>query len=58
MYKRQEQILGSDLFLYVREKATVWGCNEEFISCGRLDDQQCVYGILKGLLKMCIRDSL
>ena len=45
----EEQILGSDLFLYVREKATVWGCNEEFISCGRLDDQQCVYGILKGL---------
>ena len=28
----------------------MWGCNEEFISSGRLDDQQCVYGILKGLL--------
>ena len=42
----------TDIFLHsqVREKATVWGCNEEFISCGRLDDQQCVYGILKGLL--------
>ena len=47
---KREQILGSDLFLYVREKPSVWGCNEEFISCGRLDDQQCVYGILKGLL--------
>lgn len=46
-----EQILGSDLFLYIREKATVWGCNEEFVSSGRLDDQQCVYGILKGFLK-------
>ena len=46
----EDQILGSDLFLCIREKATVWGCNEEFISCGRLDDQQCVYGILKGLL--------
>ena len=45
----EEQILGSDLFLYVREKATVWGCNEEFISCGRLDDQQCVYGKTKFL---------
>ena len=45
-----EQIIGSDLFLYIREKATVWGCNEEFISSGRLDDQQCVYGILKGFL--------
>lgn len=46
-----EQILGSDLFLYIRQKATVWGCNEEFIASGRLDDQQCVYGILKGFLK-------
>lgn len=45
-----EQIIGSDLFLYIREKATVWGCNEEFVSSGRLDDQQCVYGILKGFL--------
>ena len=25
--------------------------NEEFISSGRLDDQQCVFGILKGFLK-------
>ena len=47
----EEQILGSDLFLCIREKAAVWGCNEEFISSGRLDDQQCVFGILKGLLQ-------
>ena len=47
----EEQILGSDLFLCIREKAAVWGCNEEFISSGRLDDQQCVFGILKGFLK-------
>ena len=47
----EDQILGSDLFLCIREKATVWGCNEEFISSGRLDDQQCVFGILKGLLQ-------
>ena len=46
----EEQILGSDLFLCIREKAAVWGCNEEFISSGRLDDQQCVFGILKGFL--------
>ena len=38
----EDQILGSDLFLCIREKAAVWGCNEEFISSGRLDDQQCV----------------
>ena len=54
----EDRILGSDLFLYVREKATVWGCNEEFISSGRLDDQQCVFGILKGFLKGCSAESV
>lgn len=48
---KKEQIIGSDLFLYIREKATTLGYNEEFISSGRLDDQQCLYGILQGFLK-------
>lgn len=47
---KPEAILGSDLFVYNRQKATVWGCNDEFISSARLDDQQCVYAILKGFL--------
>lgn len=46
----KKQILGSDLFLYNRSRGTVWGLNNEFISSGRLDDQQCVYAILKGFL--------
>ena len=50
MAGRAKKDLGSDLFLCIREKAAVWGCNEEFISSGRLDDQQCVFGILKGFL--------
>ena len=43
-------ILGHDLFLYNREKASVWGASNEFISCGRLDDLQCVFASLKGFL--------
>lgn len=43
-------ILGSDLFLYNRVKGTVWGAKQEFISSGRLDDLQCVFGSLKGFL--------
>lgn len=43
-------ILGSDLFLYNRVKGTVWGAEREFISSGRLDDLQCVFGSLKGFL--------
>ena len=42
----EDQSLGSDRFLCIREKTAVWGGNEEFISSGRLDDQQCVFGIL------------
>ena len=46
-----ERILGSDLYLYLREKARVWGYHQEFLSSGRLDDQQCAFAILKGFLK-------
>ncbi|BDF35028.1 M18 family aminopeptidase [Lachnospiraceae bacterium] len=41
-------ILGSDLFLYNRMPGTVWGADNAFISCGRLDDLQCAFGSLKG----------
>ncbi len=45
-----EQILGSDLFLYNREKGSIWGAKGEFYSSGRLDDQACAFASLKGLL--------
>lgn len=47
---QKENILGNDLFLYNRVKGAVWGADEEFISIGRLDDLQCVFGSLKGFL--------
>ncbi len=46
-----EDILGHDLFLRLREKACVWGINNEFIAAPRLDDLQCVYGCLRGFLE-------
>ena len=46
----EEDILGHDLFLYNREKASIWGASEEFISSGRLDDLQCAFASLKGFL--------
>ena len=30
---------------------SIWGINEEFISCPQLDDLQCAYSSLQGLLK-------
>ncbi len=44
------KILGHDLYLYVREKAKVWGINEEFISAQGLDDLQSVWGCFQGFL--------
>ncbi len=46
----ESAVLGHDLFLYNRQKASIWGADEEFISSGRLDDLQCVFASLKGFL--------
>ena len=43
-------ILGHDLFLYLRQKSTVWGIEQEFISSQALDDLQCAWACLQGFL--------
>ena len=47
---KAEDILGHDLFLYSRDKGTIWGADEAYLSCGRLDDLQCAFSSIKGLL--------
>lgn len=47
---KPEDILGHDLFLYNRQKGTIWGASNEFLSGPRLDDLQCAFASLKGLL--------
>ena len=44
------KILGSDLFLYVREKARIWGLEEEYVSSAALDDLECAWGCTQGFL--------
>ena len=60
------KLLGHDLFLYVRQKASVWGLNEEFLSSAALDDLECAYCCTEGFLKaadsaavpvLCVFDS-
>ncbi|MBE6941393.1 MAG: M18 family aminopeptidase [Ruminococcaceae bacterium] len=60
------KILGHDLYLYIRQKATVWGIDEEYISSAALDDLQCAWGCTQGFLKaedgnsipmLCVFDS-
>lgn len=45
-----EDILGHDLFLYVRDKGHILGRTGEFIMSPKLDDLQCVYASVEGLV--------
>ncbi len=53
-----EDILDTDLFLYNRMKGTVLGLNGEFIASPHLDDLQCAFASLKGLLAAEPKDSV
>lgn len=46
----EEEILGHDLFLYNRMPGTIWGGEEEFVSAPRLDDLQCAFSSMEGLI--------
>lgn len=48
---KTEDILGHDLFLYVRDKGRILGENGEFVLSPRLDDLQCVYASVKAFLE-------
>lgn len=47
---KAEDILGRDLYLVNREKPTIWGAADEFVSAGHLDDLQSVYAGLEAFL--------
>ena len=60
------KILGHDLYLYVREKARVWGVEDEYLSAQALDDLECAWCCAQGFLKaepnrsmpvLCVFDS-
>ena len=48
---KEDEILGSDLFVYCREKGRRWGAHDEFISACGLDDRQCVFATMQGFLQ-------
>ncbi len=45
-----EDILGQDLYLFNRTPGSIWGGEGEFVSSRSLDDLQCVFATLRGLL--------
>ena len=52
------RILGHDLYLYIRQKSTVWGVDGEYISSAALDDLECVWGCTQGFLKAAPSDAV
>lgn len=46
-----EDILSWDLYLYSRQRGTVFGAEEEFIAAPRLDDLECVFSAAKAFLE-------
>ena len=60
------RILGHDLYLYIRQKASVWGIDNEYLSSAALDDLECAWGCTQGFLQakdsgsipvLCVFDS-
>ena len=52
------KILGHDLYLYVRQGASVWGMEEEYISSAALDDLECAWGCAQGFLNAGESESI
>lgn len=47
----EDKIVSHDLFLYNRDKGTIWGASGEFLGSPRLDDLECAWTTLAGFLE-------
>ena len=47
----KDDIIATDMFLYNRQRSSIWGADNEFMSCTKLDDLQCAFSSLKGFIK-------
>ncbi len=52
------KVLGHDLYLYIREKASIWGMDEEYISSAALDDLACAWLCTQGFLKAAESEAI
>ena len=53
-----ENILSHDLFLYSRQNASVWGADDAFFSCGRIDDLECAFAAVTAMIRSTPRDAV
>ena len=52
------KVLGHDLYLYIREKASIWGMDDEYISSAALDDLACAWLCAQGFLKAAESEAI
>lgn len=45
-----EDVVDTELFLYNRTAGTIWGIDDEFFSCTKIDDLQCAFSALKAFI--------
>ncbi len=55
---REEDILSHDLFLYCRQSGSVWGAEDAYFSCGRIDDLECAWAAVQALVRSPARDTI
>ena len=53
-----ERILSHDLFLYSRQNASIWGAEDAFFSCGRIDDLECAFAAMTAMIRCTPRDAV
>lgn len=53
-----EHILAHDLFLYNRNRPSVWGLEKEYFSSVRIDNLECAYTSLQGFLSVPVAKNL
>ena len=52
------KIWGRDLYLYNRQKAIIWGVENEYVSAGALDDLACTWACTLGFLNATPSDAV
>ncbi len=53
-----DDIVSSDLFLYTRMPGSVWGADDAFFSCPRIDDLECAWTGMQAFLSTRAKDHI
>ena len=55
---KKEDIIATDMFLYNRQRSSIWGACNEYMSCTKLDDLQCAYSSLRAIINSNNKESV